>query len=285
MMAVPSYKNLLDDASKLLYEVSDTPRIDSEILLQYVIAKPMAWLISHGNSLATAEHIKEFYSTISDRQAGKPIAYITGTRDFWTLKLKVNNSVLIPRPDTETLVEQALQRIAANRRCQLLDLGTGSGAIALALAKERPNSDICAVDFQAPALTVAKENAKLNDIKNVSFLLSNWFDGIAETSKFDLIASNPPYVEVGDPHLQKGDLRYEPDSALIAADNGLSDLSLIINAAPNFLTEQGWLIVEHGYNQEIEVGQIFEQTGFSGIRCFRDINDLPRCTLGQYGSN
>jgi len=279
--AVPNYKKLLDDATKLLYEASDTPRIDAEFLLQHVIAKPMAWLISHGDSLATAEHIKNYYSAVSDRQVGKPIAYITGSREFWTLNLTVNESVLIPRPDTETLVEHALQRIPTNSR-QLLDLGTGSGAIALALAKERPTCDVIAVDSQAAALKVAQANAALNGISNISFLQSNWFDRITKTSKFDLIASNPPYVEIDDPHLQTGDLRFEPDSALIAADNGLSDLRIIINSAPQYLNEQGWLIVEHGYNQETEVTKIFEQVGYSEISCFRDINNLPRCTAGQY---
>ena len=283
--AVPSYKDLLDDASKLLFDASDTPRIDAEILLQHVISKPMAWLIAHGDSLATANHIKNFYAAISDRQTGKPIAYITGSREFWTLNLKVNESVLIPRPDTETLVEHALQHIPSDSHGQLLDLGTGSGAIALALAKERPDCDVYAIDSQPAALQIAQENAELNGIKNISFVRSNWFDDVAKTPKFNLIASNPPYVQPGDPHLLEGDLRFEPDSALTATENGLSDLRQIITAAPEYLAAQGWLIVEHGYNQEIEVAEIFTQIGYSQIRCFHDINGLPRCTIGQHTAN
>ena len=279
---VPSYKELLDDATQLLYNESDTPRIDAEVLLQHSASVSMAWLISHGETLADANHIKDFYAAVKARQNGQPIAYITGSRDFWTLTLKVDETVLIPRPDTETLVEQALERIPSDRACQLLDLGTGSGAIALALAKDRPSSTVCAVDSQVDALQVAQANAKLNKIDNVSFVESNWFENIETTSKFDLIASNPPYVETGDPHLQQGDLRFEPDSALIAAGNGLSDLGTIIETSPNYLNSGGWLIVEHGYNQESEIASLFKHASFAQISCFRDINNLPRCTVGQF---
>lgn len=281
MTAAPSYVSLLDDATKLLYDTSDTPRIDAEILLQHVIAQSMAWLISYGDTLASSEHIKKFYAAVAARQTGKPIAYITGFREFWTLTLNVNEAVLIPRPDTETLVEHALERIPKNQQCQLLDLGTGSGAIALALAKERPKANVSAIDFEADALKVARSNAVLNDISNINFRQSSWFEDIPKTPKFDLIASNPPYVEQGDPHLQQGDLRFEPNTALIAANHGLSDLSLIINSSPEYLNIGGWLIVEHGYNQQIEVAKHFENAGFCEVSCFDDINGLPRCTAGK----
>ena len=279
--SVPSYRDLLDDASQLLYDVTETPRIDAEVLLQHTISQSMAWLISHGDSLASAPHIKDFYSAVGERQNGKPIAYITGTREFWTLSLEVNENVLIPRPDTETLVEQALQRIPKNSDRQLLDLGTGSGAIALALAKERPNCEVYAIDSQAGALQVARENATRNSIDNIHFLQSNWFEHLDKTAKFDLIASNPPYVEIGDPHLSQGDLRFEPDSALIAGGQGLSDLDQIIRTSPAYLNPEGCLLVEHGFAQKSEVADIFEQTGYSAISCFYDINNLPRCTIGK----
>jgi len=279
--AVPSYKRLLDDASKLLYDTSDTPRIDAEVLLQHVITRPMAWLIAYGDTLADSAHIRTFYAAINERQKGKPIAYITGSRDFWTLTLKVNKNVLIPRPDTETLVEHALQRIPSNQQSYILDLGTGSGAIALSLAKERPQAKISAVDFELAALETAKSNAELNNLNNVSFVQSSWFEALPKTPKFDLIAANPPYVEADDPHLQQGDLRFEPSSALIAAKHGISDLETIINTSPEYLTAQGWLIVEHAYNQKTEVAELFHNVGFTEISCFHDINDLPRCTAGQ----
>ena len=276
-----TYKALLDDASKLLYESSDTPRIDAEVLMQHVIGQPLAWLIAYGDTIATADHVKAFCQLADARKEGNPIAYLTGSRDFWSLTLKVNEHVLIPRPDTETLVEEALQRLPKDSELAILDLGTGSGAIALSLAKERPQARVLAIDSEAGALGVARENADLNNIDNVEFLLSNWFDALGDRQAFNLIAANPPYVEPDDPHLQRGDLRFEPDSALIANGHGLSDLSRIIETAPQYLSVQGFLIVEHGYNQAQDVAALFHANGFDEITLFTDINDLPRCTIGR----
>jgi len=276
-----TYQTLLDDASKRLYDQSDTPRIDAEVLLQHVVERPLAWLIAHGSNKATEQHINDFNRLVETRQTGQPIAYLTGHKEFWSLDLLVNDSVLIPRPDTETLVEAALEKLTDNSASRVLDLGTGSGAIALAIAKERPLSDVLAVDFEAEALVVARKNATMNTINNVRFAQSDWFNAISHEPKFDLICTNPPYIEAGDPHLQQGDLRFEPDSALIATDNGLSDLRTIINMAPDYLTNDGWLLLEHGFDQAAPVAALLRDAGFIDIEHHKDINGLNRCTGGK----
>jgi len=277
-----SYRGLLDDATRTLYESCDTPRIDAEYLMQHVIEQSMAWLISHGDSPASAEHTKEFSRLIEQRAKGTPIAYLMGYRDFWTLRLRVNKHVLIPRGDTEVLVEQALERLDVKASQTILDLGTGSGAIALSLAKECPQAQVTAVDQQAEALVVAQENARLNNISNVEFRQSDWFAAIGAEQQFELIASNPPYVELGDPHLQQGDLRFEPETALVADEQGLSDLRSIINAAPNYLKPDAWLLLEHGYQQASAVEQSLTEAGFNNIELYADLNHLPRCTAAQW---
>lgn len=279
-----SYKALLDDATKQLYDGSDTPRIDSEVLMQHVLKKDVAWLISYGDTIATSDHTKEFYNLVSRRYEGQPIAYLTGSRDFWSLTLKVDENVLIPRPDTETLVEEALERLPKGRPIEVLDLGTGSGAIALSIAKERPQAKVLALEYQAGALAIAKQNSALNSISNVTFRLSDWYQALNESEQFDLIASNPPYVEPGDPHLAKGDLRFEPITALTSLENGLADIRKIIENAPTYLKKGGWLIIEHGYNQANEVSSLFHLNGFEEVESFHDINNLPRCTLGKKAS-
>ncbi len=276
-----TYKALLDDATHRLFECSDTPRIDSEVLMQHVLQKNIAWLIAYGDSVATADHVNAFYQTIEKREIGQPIAYITGSKDFWSLSLKVDKNVLIPRPDTETLVEQCIERLAKEQQVDVLDLGTGSGAIALSIAKERPFSNVTALEKHAAALEIARKNSRLNNVENVDFRLSDWFGAIDKSERFDLIASNPPYVEPGDPHLKRGDLRFEPITALTASESGLADIRIIVESAPKYLKDNGWLIIEHGYNQATPVAELFEQNGFINIELFNDINKLPRCTAGK----
>lgn len=275
-----TYRGLLDDATQTLYDCSDTPRIDAEYLLQHVVDKSMAWLISYGDQAATAEHTSIFQDLICKRAEGTPIAYLLGYREFWTLKLRVNSHVLIPRGDTEILVEQALTRIRKDDSQTVLDLGTGSGAIALSVAKERPNIEVIATDSSELALEVAKFNAKSNQIKNISFTLSDWFSQI-DTQKFDVILSNPPYIHPHDPHLTKGDLRFEPLTALASGVDGLQDLELIIKEAPKYLYRGGWLILEHGYNQAEMVKALLVKQGFASIDLYADLNHLPRCTAAQ----
>jgi len=276
-----TYKTLLDDATKQLYDCSDTPRIDAEVLMQHLLEKDIAWLIGYGDTVATPAHVKAFYQLIGQRQQGKPVAYITGSRDFWTLSLKVDENVLIPRPDTETLVEEALQRLPKDQIIDVLDLGTGSGAIALSIAKERPLAKVVALEYHAGALSLAEQNSKLNHIFNVEFRLSNWFEAIDQSEQFDLIASNPPYVEPGDPHLEQGDLRFEPITSLTSTEKGLADIRHIIETASSHLKSNGWLIIEHGYNQAEEIAALFKQNGLVEVLLCNDINDLPRCTVGK----
>jgi len=276
-----SYTALIDDATKQLYDTTETPRIDSEVLMQHVLQKDIAWLIAYGDTLATAYHSKAFYDLIAKRHSGQPIAYLVGWRDFWTLSLTVNENVLIPRPDTETLVEEALERLPKDRSIDVLELGTGSGAIALSIAKERPLASVIAVEVHPMALEVAKQNNERNNITNVEFRLSDWFSAVDQSEQFDLIASNPPYVEPNDPHLQQGDLRFEPITALSSPENGLADIRKIIEAAPLHLKDNGWIVIEHGFNQDKDVAELLHKNGFSQITLHKDINQLPRCTCGK----
>ncbi|MBL4671069.1 MAG: peptide chain release factor N(5)-glutamine methyltransferase [Arenicella sp.] len=276
-----SYTALIDDATKQLYDTTETPRIDSEVLMQHVLQKDIAWLIGYGDTFATADHRKAFYDLVAKRHRGQPIAYLIGRRDFWTLTLTVNENVLIPRADTETLVEEALERLPKDGRIDVLELGTGSGAIALSIAKERPLANVIAVEYHNKALDVAKQNGQVNNITNVEFRLSDWFADIDQSEQFDLIASNPPYVEPNDPHLQQGDLRFEPITALAAPENGFADIRNIIEAAPSHLKDNGWIIIEHGFNQAEEVAELLRKNGFSQISLHKDINQLPRCTCGK----
>lgn len=280
-MSTLTYKALVNDGTQQIYSQSDTPRIDAEVLIQHVTGQSMAWYIAFGDSAALPDHSKDFYALIAKRTQGVPIAYLTGKRDFWTLTLKVDENVLIPRPDTEVLVESALECLAKDSPLNILDLGTGSGAIALSLAKERGNASVVATDYQAGALGVAKGNAEYNSISNVQFRQGSWFEPIKTGERFDLIASNPPYVEPGDAHLAQGDLRFEPITALVADDKGFADIQKIIETAPQFLKEQAWLVIEHGYNQSKQVATLFASNGFEHIELMKDINDLPRCTRGQ----
>ena len=275
-----TYKALLDDARRLLCATSDSPKIDAEVLLLHVLQQPLAWLICYGHTAANSSQIRHYFDLIGKRQQGQPIAYLIGHKEFWSLKLVVNEHVLIPRADTETLVEQALIRLPEKKAQQVLDLGTGSGAIALSIAKERPLTQVLATDAHVAALSVASSNAKLHGLENVDFAQSSWFDKI-DGAQFDLIAANPPYINAQDAHLKRGDLRFEPDSALIAGGDGLADLAQIITQSPQYLNQQGWLMLEHGYDQQAQVQTLFENAGFINIECHHDLNKLPRCTSGH----
>lgn len=275
-----SYRGTVDQAAQILFLSSDTPRIDAEVLMLHVLQKPLAWLIAYGDTIACASHIKLFHTLVEQRQQGQPIAYLVGHKEFWSLSLKVTPDVLIPRPDTETLVEQALILLHQCEQPNILDLGTGSGAIALALAKELPSATVVASDTSAAALAIAQENASSSGISNITFVQSDWFAQVG-SQVFNLITSNPPYIETNDPHLSQGDLRFEPSSALVSQGDGLNDLRIIIQQAAHYLSADGHLIVEHGYNQFAQVSALFEDAGFGGIQQHKDLNDLLRCTAGK----
>ncbi|CAN4276639.1 HemK Methylase of polypeptide chain release factors [Methylophilaceae bacterium] len=262
----------------------DEAKFESQLLLQHVLNVNRAWLIAHALDSVQEDVYKKFEALLIRRLNGEPIAYILGSREFFGLPIKVSTDTLIPRPDTETLVEIALDKMSAKLSLDTLDLGTGSGAIALAIAKHRQNAQITAVDACQEALAVAIENAQLLNIKNVHFELSNWFSAI-RNQKFDVIVSNPPYIEANDAHLKQGDLRFEPLSALASGADGLQDIRTIISQAPQHLNPQGWLLLEHGYNQAEQVAALLKQAGFSQISHAQDLAGINRVTMGKFSKS
>ena len=254
--------------------------VDAEALLLHVLGQPRGWLFGHDRDALTPEQFGRFDALVAERGAGAPVAYLTGRRGFWTFDLEVTADTLVPRPETELLVELALARIAKDAAPRIADLGTGSGAIALAIASERPQARVIATDASQAALAVAHRNARRNDIGNVEFRHGNWFEPLAG-ERFDLIASNPPYIESTDPHLGGGDLRFEPMSALASGDDGLDDLRIIVSAAPSHLLDGGWLLVEHGWQQGDAVRALFREAGFVDVETVRDLEDRDRVTLGR----
>ena len=264
-----------------LQATSDTPQLDCEILLCHVLEVDRTWLRTWPDKQVSSDHQQAFEILLQQREQGVPIAYLVGTWGFWTLDLKVSEKTLIPRPETELLVEIALS-LQLPDCSSVLDLGTGTGAIALALASERQNWDLIAVDDQPAAVTTAKQNCQRHSLSNVNFLQSNWFSAVAaNSSAFDLIVSNPPYIGRDNAHLQQGDVRFEPSSALVSGVDGLDDLKLIVTQSPDYLVTGGWLLVEHGYDQGSAVRNLFVSAGFSNVTTRRDYNHLDRVTLGQ----
>ena len=269
---------LLDSAEQLR-TTSDSPQVDCEMLLCHVLEVDRSWLRTWPDAVVDAAQVSQFQALLAARVEGVPIAYLIGCRGFWNLDLKLTADTLIPRPETELLVETALD-LPLPACSQVLDLGTGSGAIALALASERPDWQLTAVDSQSDTLAVAKQNCYHHGLQNVQMIQSNWFAEIA--AQFNLIVSNPPYIEQDDPHLQRGDLRFEPIAALVSGADGLNDLKHIIKHSPRYLTDDGWLVVEHGFNQGSAVRNLFVSAGFAEVVTQRDYSQLERVTLGQW---
>ena len=224
--------------------------------------------------------MRVFEALISRRLNGEPIAYILGCREFYGLNFLVTPDTLIPRPDTETLVEAALAKIPNKSNLSILDLGTGSGAIALAIARNRPQANVIAVDTSNSALEIANKNAENLNIHNIEFVLSDWFENLSN-QRFDVIVSNPPYIEENDVHLTQGDLRFEPMSALASGEDGLDDIRKIIDSCLVYLKPQGWLMFEHGYNQAAQVADLMAQAGLSNIETIKDLGDNDRVTFGK----
>lgn len=255
-------------------------RIDTRLLLQSALGDVNhAWLISHGDD-AVPDAVRERFETLlAERIAGRPIAHILGKREFYGREFQVSPATLIPRSDTELLVEAALERIPLDQPRHILDLGTGTGAIAITLGLERPLSQVVAVDFSLAALEVAQANAVRLQASNVSLQHSDWYQALAGR-QFDLIVSNPPYIESDDAHLQRGDLRFEPMSALASGMDGLDDIRVITAGAVDMLKPAGWLLLEHGYQQGPAVQAILQQHGFQQINTLHDLAGHPRVTLG-----
>ena len=252
---------------------------EANLLCQQVFGVNRAWLISHQNDALEVNQEAVFEAFVQRRLSGEPIAYIVGSREFYGLQLKTTSATLIPRPDTETLVEAALAKIPQNSNLDVLDLGTGTGAVALAIAKNRPHCKVRAVDASSSALSVALDNAQFLSVENVLLLESNWFSNL-QNEKFDVIVSNPPYIAQDDEHLKQGDLRFEPISALASGKDGLDDIRKIIQDAPHYLKPNGWLMLEHGYDQAEAVVALLSERGFSQIAHAKDIAGTLRVTFG-----
>jgi release factor glutamine methyltransferase len=271
-------RNTLADAVTTLS--SDEATLVTRLLLQHVLNVNHAWLIAHADDTLTPTQHAAFDTLLQRRINGEPIAHILGTREFFGLPLRVTADTLIPRPDTETLVEQALAIIPQQSPYLVLDLGTGTGAVALAIAKNRPLAHVTAVDFSENALAVARENAEHLTIHNVTFLHSHWFSAL-NNERFDVIVSNPPYIAENDPHLSQGDVRFEPKSALTSGADGLNDIRHIIEQAPQHLNPNGWLLFEHGYDQAQAVAKLLVQGHFKEIGHGLDLAGIQRVTFGK----
>lgn len=265
---------------KSLELTSVEARIEVQMLLQRVLGVGRAYLIAHSERVLNDAEKNSFQTLLQRRLAGEPIAYILGEREFFGLNFKVTPATLIPRPDTELLVELALQRIPKQKPCKVLDMGTGSGAIALAIAHTCPIADVLASDASAAALAVAQENARALGLTNVSFVQSDWFAAVG-TQQFDLIVSNPPYIEADDPHLIQGDVRFEPVTALVSGAEGLDDIRKIIGQSAANLSAGGWLLLEHGYDQSSRVRNLLEAAKFESVFSACDLAGIERASGGR----
>ena len=255
-------------------------RFDAEQLLLHVLGVDRAWLFAHATDAVADDARQRFEQLLRHRAEGQPLAYLTGRRGFWTLDLQVNPATLIPRPETELLVEQALARLPADKLRRVADMGTGSGAIALSIASERPLATVIATDLLGPTLAVAVKNAQAHTLENVWFRRGHWYAALGN-DRFDMIVSNPPYIAAGDPHLQQGDLRFEPPPALASGADGLDAIREIIAGAPAHLVRGGWLLLEHGRDQGEAIRALLEQAGFVEVETVRDLEQRDRVTLGS----
>ena len=258
---------------------SESPRRDAEILLEHVTGKARTFILAFGETALTADQHAQLSALLSRRKAGEPVAHLTGEREFWSLPLYVSAATLIPRPDTECLVEHALAHLPATA-CRILDLGTGTGAIALALASERPDCQVTAVDVMPDAVALALRNVARLGFNNVKIQQSSWFDALVG-HQFDMIVSNPPYIDERDPHLSQGDVRFEPLTALVAAEEGLADIAHIVTVSRQYLTAGGWLLIEHGWTQAEAVRALFTQAGYERVETCQDYGGNDRLTLGK----
>lgn len=255
-------------------------RMEAELLLAHALGQPRSWFYAHSGDVMDGEAVRAFDALLRRREQGEPVAQITGHRGFWSLDLAVTPDTLIPRPETELLVELALDRLPVAEMGQVLDLGTGTGAIALAIASERPLVDVTAVDASQKALDVAAGNAADAGLP-LRLLQGDWYAPVAG-EVFRMIVSNPPYIAEGDPHLGQGDLRFEPRSALASGPDGLDALRVIVAGAPAHLLPGGWLLVEHGFDQGPAVRSLFQAQGFAQVASQRDLERRDRVTLGQW---
>lgn len=267
---------------------SQLPRAEARRLLASLTGQPLTWFMAHGDDPADPDTTACFQALAERRRAGEPLAYLLGQQEFYGRPFAVSPAVLIPRADTETLVETALEQLLLLRQqrravpLSLLELGTGSGIIAITLALEAPDTEVHAVERSPDALAVAQQNAKALRADNIHWHAGSWWQALASRRRFDLIVSNPPYIAANDHHLQQGDLRFEPPQALAAGPDGLDDLRIIIGGAPTHLNPGGWLLLEHGYDQEAPVQALLRDAGFADVFTRRDLAGQPRVSGGQW---
>jgi release factor glutamine methyltransferase len=255
-------------------------RLETRILAAHALSVERAWLIAHDRDRLSPAQTQSLEAVMARRQAGEPVAYIVGGREFFGRLFRVTPDVLIPRPETELLVEAALERMPADRPARALDLGTGSGAVAITLALERPLAEISAVDDSPAALAIARDNARRLGAGRIEFIAGHWYEGLG-VKKFDILVSNPPYIPAGDPHLGAGDLRFEPRQALSSGEDGLDAIRAIVAGAPGHLESGGWLLLEHGFDQAGQVAGLLRRGGFAGIATRSDLAGLARITYGR----
>ncbi len=273
-------KQALQQAGKNLAESSPSAKLDAQVLLSHTLQCNSAHLLAWPEKdLSGAQQIN-YLELIQQRQQGVPVAHLTGQREFWSLTFAVNNSTLIPRPETETLIEFILEEFADKKNLKLLDMGTGTGAIAISIATEKPDWEIIASEQSTDALKLAQQNSKHHQTSNISFVQSNWFDNIKHRD-FDIIVSNPPYIANNDPHLLVGDVRFEPQTALSAGQTGMDDINHICQHAGQYMKKNAWLIIEHGYNQKQPVSSCFIENGFTHIKQKQDLAGHIRMTAGN----
>ena len=277
-----SIKATIDYGKALLSSRSDSAKLDSQLLLACVLDKARSYLFTWPDKILTQQELEGFKALVIRRVAGEPIAYILGIKEFWSLPFKVSPATLIPRPDTETLVELVLELYARESELCCLDLGTGTGAIAISLASELPSWQIDAVDFNQEAVILAKKNAEELQQSQVNIYQSDWFNAVAKNKKFDVIVSNPPYIDADDVNLLQGDVRFEPRTALVANEKGLADIKHIASVARNYLTSQGTIFFEHGFEQALSVRQALMELGYQKIKTVKDLNNQDRITWALY---
>lgn len=254
---------------------------DAPLLLAHVLGKDRSWLYAWPEHVPSSAQRQRYQELLQRRRQGEPLAYLTGEKEFWSLPLNVSPAVLIPRPETELLVELALS-LDLPREAAILELGTGSGAIAIALSRERTDWHVTATDASPAALEVARDNARRHQGRDIEFIQGDWYQPLSTRQKYQLIISNPPYVAPDDPHLLQDGLPYEPRQALCADHAGLDDLESLIRQAPGYLAPGGWLLLEHGFDQGKRLRQWFTKTGFGQVKTHQDLGGQDRATLGCY---